>query len=60
MTFHSFRRSGATLAFNSNIPLQHIQSHGTWTSDAVWHYIAQDHNASDMVATAFQHQLSPK
>ena len=60
ITFHSFRRSGATLAFNSNIPLQHIQSHGTWTSDAVWHYIAQDHNASDMVATAFQRQLSPK
>ena len=58
ITFHSFRRSGATLAFNSNIPLQHIQSHGTWTSDAVWQYISQDHNASDLVATTFQQQLS--
>ena len=35
ITFHSFRRSGATWAFNSNIPMHHIQSHGTWTSEAV-------------------------
>ena len=58
ISFHSFRRSGAALAFNSNIPLQHIQFHGTWTSDAVWQYISQDHNASDLVATTFQQQLS--
>ena len=58
LTFHSLRRSGATWAFNSNIPLQHIQSHGTWTSEAVWSYITQDHRASDMVATTFQHCLS--
>ncbi len=38
-TFHTFRRSGATLAFNLNVPLQDIQSHGTWLSDAVWTYI---------------------
>ena len=47
ITFHSFRHSCATLDFNSNIPIQHIKSHGTWTSDAVWSYITQDHNASD-------------
>ena len=35
-TFHSLRHSGATLAFNLNVPLQDIQSHGTWTSEAVW------------------------
>ena len=58
ITFHSFRRSGATCAFNSNIPMQHIQSHGTWTSEAVWAYIIQDHNASDLVATTFQSTLS--
>ena len=58
ITFHSFRRSGATWAFNSNIPMHHIQSHGTWTSEAVWAYITQDHNASDLVATTFQTTLS--
>ena len=58
ITFHSFRRSGATQAFNSNIPMQHIQSQGTWTSEAVWSYITQDHIASDLVATTFKHQLS--
>ena len=28
MSLHTFRRSGATLAFNSNVALQNIQSHG--------------------------------
>ena len=37
-TFHSFRRSGATFAFNNNVALQNIQRHGTWTSDCVWRY----------------------
>ena len=31
ITFHAFRCSGATYALNSNIELQHIQSHVTWT-----------------------------
>ena len=57
LTFHSFRRSGATLAFNSQVPIQDIQSHGTWTSDCVWSYITQDHDASDKVALTFQSQL---
>ena len=29
ITFHSFRRSGASFAFNHNVPLQQIQKHGT-------------------------------
>ena len=58
ITFHSFHRSGATWAFNSNIPMNHIQSHGTWTSEAVWAYITQDHNASHLVARTFQTTLS--
>ena len=29
LTFHAFWCSGATYAFNSNVQLQHIQSHGT-------------------------------
>ena len=58
ITFHSFRRSGATLAFNSSVPLQDIQSHGTWTSDCVWSYITQDHNASQVVAHTFASLLT--
>ena len=57
LTFHSFRRSGATMAFNSQVPIQDIQSHGTWTSDCVWSYITQNHDASDKVALAFQQHL---
>ena len=58
MSLHTFRRSGASLAFNANVSLQNIQSHGTWTSDCVWRYIIQDHNASQQVADAFQALLS--
>ena len=58
MSLHTFRRSGATLAFNCNVSLQNIQSHGTWTSDCVWRYIVQDHNASQEVAHAFQSLLA--
>ena len=58
ISLHTFRRSGATLAFNSNVSIQNIQSHGTWTSDCVWKYIVQDHNASQQVADVFQSLLS--
>ena len=57
MSLHTFRRSGATLAFNSNVSIQNIQSHGTWTSDCVWRYIIQDHNASQQVADSFKSLL---
>ena len=59
ITFHSLRRSGATLAFNSSVPIQDIQSHGTWTSECVWSYITQDHRASHKVALAFRQLLHP-
>ena len=59
ITFHSLRRSGATLAFNSSVPIQDIQSHGTWMSECVWSYITQDHHASEKVALAFQQLLQP-
>ena len=58
LTFHSFRRSGATLAFNTNASLQSIQAQGTWTSDCVWRYITQDENTSDEVALSFQNLFS--
>ena len=57
LTFHAFRRSGATHAFNSNVNIQQIQSHGTWTSDCIWRYITLDHNTSSQVALAFKKQL---
>ena len=58
ITFHCFRRSGATLAFNSNVSLQNIQRQGTWTSDCVWQYITDNSDASDDVALSFQNLLS--
>ena len=57
ITFHSFRHSGATWAFNAKLPLQNIQSHGTWMSECVGSYITQDHQASDAVALTFQRFL---
>ena len=37
--FHTFRRSGASLAFNISVPVQYIKAPGTWASDAVWDYL---------------------
>ena len=54
ISLHTFRRSGVTLAFNSNVSIQNIQSHGTWTSDCVWRYSIQDPNASQQVADSFK------
>ena len=31
--FHTFRLSGATLAYRSNVSLQSIKKHGSWASD---------------------------
>ena len=49
-TFHDFRRSGATFAYNSHIPIQHIKRHGTWSSDCVWRYIQSDHTSGESLA----------
>ena len=37
--FHSFRRSGASWAFQYGVPIEAIKQQGTWASDCVWHYI---------------------
>ena len=50
ITFHHFRKSGATLAFNANASLQSIKAQGTWSSDTVWQYILQNQDASAEVA----------
>ena len=57
-SFHSFRRSGASFAFNHHVSLQDIKSHGTWTSDSVWRYLVEDPSAVSSVALAFQSNLS--
>ena len=53
-TFHTFRRSGATLAFNLDVDMEKIKRHGTWCSDAVNTYIIQDPNLASGVASRFQ------
>ena len=57
MSLHTFTRSGATPAFNSNVSIQNIQNHGTWMSDCMWRYIVQDHNASQEIANSFKRLL---
>ena len=57
ITFHSFRRSGATFAFNHNVSLQNIQAHGGWKSSAIWHYLNHTHKAAGVVARTFQKLL---
>ena len=56
-TFHAFWRSGASLAFNANVPLQEIKVQGTWTLDCVWRYIYNDPTHSSKVAIAFPKML---
>jgi integrase len=51
LTFHSFRRSGASVAFASGVPFQAIQAHGTWASDSLWAYI--DASARDVTVPQF-------
>ena len=57
-TFHSFRRSGATFAFNSHIPVRSIQRHGTWTSDCVWRYIQADQSYGEHLASALANSIN--
>ena len=55
-TFHAFRRSGATLAYESQVPVSAIKEHGTWTSECVWRYI-QSERGSTTVADVFHRLL---
>ena len=57
LTFHAFRRSGTTWAFNKGVSMQQIMKHGTWSSDSVWRYIQSVPSASSEVASTFQHHL---
>ena len=57
LTFHSFRRSGATFAFNHNVSIQNIQQHGTWTSECIWRYTTDSVQASTQVSDTFHSVL---
>ena len=56
--FHTFRRSGATLAFDNNIPLQNIMAHGLWRSPAVWTYLQNATQASSSIPCTFASIIS--
>ena len=53
-TFHAFRRSGASLAYEIDIPVKDIKEHGTWASDCVWRYIRSQAHAGSQVSTKFR------
>ena len=57
-TFHTFRRSGASAAYNANVPVTSIKEHGTWTSECVWTYIQSNEQKAMEVSVAFQKLLS--
>ena len=51
--FHSFRRSGATFAFDNNIHLQNIMAHGLWHSSSVWTYLQNASQAPSIIPATF-------
>ena len=57
LTFHAFRKAGATWAFQHGVPLEHIKTHGTWASDAVYTYLNASTSLSSPVASAFRTAL---
>ena len=59
INFHAFRRSGVTLAFNSNVSLQNLKVHGGWKLDAIWSYLKTTTHAAGAVARSFQSSLNP-
>ena len=40
-SFHTFRHSGASCAYNEHVSVQSIKTQGSWASDCVWTYIQQ-------------------
>ena len=56
-SFHTFCRSGATFAFDHNVQLQNIMSHGTGCSSAVWSYIQNSSQSASIVPFTFAHNI---
>ena len=58
ITFHTFRRSGASWAFQHGVPIDAIKQQGTWNSDCIWQYIyTHTKNYSDALLQAFRLHL---
>ena len=57
-SFHSFGRSGATLAYNLQVNMAHIKRHGTWRSDTVDRYIVNNPQVASGVANTFQNFIN--
>ena len=53
-TFHAFRRSGASLAFNHDVKLEHIKRHGHWRSESVWIDLNSTPKAAATIPLKFQ------
>ena len=51
--FHTFRRTGATLAFDDNVSLQNIMAHGLWRSSSVWSYLQNASVAPSIIPSTF-------
>ena len=56
--FHTFRRSGASWAYDNSVALDYIKTHGGWSSDAIWRYLIKTPHAAGTVARTFQERLS--
>ena len=57
-TFHSFRRSGASLAFNHDVDLNKIKQHGNWKSNAICSYLRNTPKAASTIPTTFAKLIS--
>lgn len=56
-SLHSFRRGGATTAYQAGADYAHIKRHGTWRSNVFWDYITtytQDSHIPQALASTFK------
>ena len=58
-TCHTFRRSGASWAFQHGVPIEAIKQQGTWSSDCVWRYIQKTNPSTSPLIQAFRLHLLP-
>ena len=58
LTFHDFRRGGATWAYNHGASIQDIQKQGTWSSQCVWRYIRTPPASTSAVSRLFSSHLA--
>jgi hypothetical protein len=47
-SLHSFRRGGATAAYQAGVNYAQLKSYGTWASDSFWNYITVNTLNSDV------------